>query len=143
MRGANRGSPLIGLFRTESTAARYDGAWPAPMPFRLVLDTADGEPRAEISDGVVRIALSPGTRLDLRLSSSLRREDLDLLALWNLFPEPFRDGAGAPTRGRWAALIAYAVRDDHAGPRRSPTGAGTRDCAFDASLATRHHPLRF
>lgn len=90
MRGANGGSPLIGLFRTESTAARYDGTWPAPMPFRLVLDTADGEPRAEISDGVVRIALPPGTRLDLRLSSSLRKEDLDLLALWNLFPAPFR-----------------------------------------------------
>ena len=37
MSEANRGSPLGGAFRAESTAARYHGDWPEPQPFRLVL----------------------------------------------------------------------------------------------------------
>jgi hypothetical protein len=90
MSGANIGSPLFGLFRTESTAARYEGDWPAPAPFRMVLETAK-EPVARIVDGVITIGLPPGTRLDMRLSSSLRPEDLDLLALWMLFPKALRD----------------------------------------------------
>lgn len=89
MSGANVGSPLFGLFRTESTAARYDGGWPAPAPFRLVLESADSA-TANIADGVITIGLPPGTRLDMRLSSSLRRQDLGLLALWMLFPKPLR-----------------------------------------------------
>jgi hypothetical protein len=90
MSGANIGSPLFGLFRTESTAARYQGEWPAPAPFRLILESADA-PTARVEDGVITIGLPPGTRLDMRLSSSLRREDLDLLALWMLFPKALRD----------------------------------------------------
>lgn len=90
MSGANIGSPLFGLFRTESTAARYEGDWPAPAPFRLVLESA-ASPTASIVGGVVTIGLPPGTRLDMRLSSCLRPEDLDLLALWMLFPKALRD----------------------------------------------------
>ncbi len=90
MSSANIGSPLFGLFRTESTAARYEGQWPAPAPFRLVLESADS-PNAKIDDGVITIGLPPGTRLDMRLSSSLRRQDLDFLALWMLFPTALRD----------------------------------------------------
>ncbi len=90
MAGANIGSPLFGLFRTESTAARYSGEWPAPAPFRLVLKSAP-KPVARIEGRVITIGLPPGTRLDMKLSSSLRPEDLDLLALWMLFPKALRD----------------------------------------------------
>lgn len=89
MSGANAGSPLVGLFRTESTTGRYSGAWPAPDPVRLVLASA-AEAGTGLADGVLTIALPPGTKIDLRLSSSLRREDLKLLALWNLFPAQLR-----------------------------------------------------
>ena len=90
MSGANIGSPLFGLFRTESTAARYDGEWPAPAPFRFVLESAE-TPQARVEGSVITIGLPPGTRLDMKLSSSLRRQDLDLLALWMLFPKALRD----------------------------------------------------
>ncbi|MBB3695269.1 hypothetical protein [Sphingomonas sp. BK580] len=90
MPGANRSSPLLHLFRTESTAGRYGGAWPAPEPVRLVLDSAATDATTLYADGVLTIALPPGTRLDLRLSSSLLREDLALMALWNLMPPALR-----------------------------------------------------
>lgn len=89
MAGANKGSPLIGLFRTESTAARFPGEWPAPQPFRLVLQSAPTA-TAAIEGNLVTIGLPPGTRLDLRLSSSLDRSSLPLMALWMLIPEAFR-----------------------------------------------------
>ncbi len=89
MSGANKGSPLLGLFRTESTAARFLGDWPAPQPFRLVL-TAAPTATANITGNVITIGLPPGTRLDLKLSSSLNRADLPLMALWMLIPEAFR-----------------------------------------------------
>jgi hypothetical protein len=121
MSGANRGSPLLGLFRTESTTARYQGEWPAPAPFRLVLDSTGAEASASVIDGVIRIALPPGTRLDLRLSSSLRREDLELLALWGLIPEGLRklDLVSRPAAdGQFWAMTPYEpVTLVHAVPR--------------------------
>lgn len=90
MPGANIGSPLFGLFRTESTTAPWRGAWPAPQPCRLVLDTAP-QAHASVAAGTIAIGLPPGTKLDLRVSSSLRREELPLLALWMLIPAALRD----------------------------------------------------
>ncbi len=121
MSGANRGSPLLSLFRTESTTARYPGEWPAPAPFRLVLDNGDGEASASVEDGVIRIALPPGTRLDMRLSSSLRHDDLDLLALWGLIPEGLRklDLVARPAAdGQFWAMTPYEpITLVHAVPR--------------------------
>jgi hypothetical protein len=121
MSGANRGSPLIGLFRTESTTARYQGEWPAPAPFRLVLGNSDKEASASVKDGVIQIALPPGTRLDMRLSSSLRREDLELLALWGLIPEGLRklDLVSRPAAdGQFWAMTPYEpITLVHAVPR--------------------------
>ncbi|QXQ07824.1 hypothetical protein KX816_07465 [Sphingosinicellaceae bacterium] len=85
MNTANKGSPLVGAFRVESTAAPYLGDWPAPQPFRLVVETAT-DMTATVRDRVVTIGIPPGERLDLRLSSSLRRADLPLFALWGLLP---------------------------------------------------------
>lgn len=88
--GGDRASPLLHLFRTESTAGRYPGEWPAPEPVRLVLDSTATGATTRYADGVLTIALPPGTRLDVRLSSSLRREALALMALWNLIPAALR-----------------------------------------------------
>ena len=85
MNTANKGSPLVGAFRVESTAAPYLGEWPAPEPFRLVIETAT-HMTATVRGRVVTIGIPPGERLDLRLSSSLRRADLPLFALWGLLP---------------------------------------------------------
>jgi hypothetical protein len=121
MSGANAGSPLAGLFRTESTAGRYSGAWPAPEPVRLVLASAAAGAATGLVDGVLTIALPPGTKIDLRLSSSLRREDLSLLALWNLFPPQLRalDLVERPAAdGQFWALTPYEpITLVHAVPR--------------------------
>lgn len=85
MNTANKDSPLVGAFRVESTAAPYLGDWPAPQPFRLVIETAPSM-TATVRDRVLAIGIPPGERLDLRLSSSLRRADLPLFALWGLLP---------------------------------------------------------
>ncbi len=86
MNTANKDTPLLGAFRVESTAAAYSGAWPAPEPYRLVL-TAAADPGASIDGRVITVGLPPGCRLDMRLSSSLRRDELKLFALWNLLPK--------------------------------------------------------
>ena len=121
MSGANQGSPLAGLFRAESTAGRYEGEWPARDPVRLVLASAAAGASTGLADGVLTIALPPGTKIDLRLSSSLRREDLALLALWNLFPPQLRamDLVERPAAdGQFWALTPYEpITLVHAVPR--------------------------
>ena len=89
MSEANRGSPLLWAFAVESTAARFGGEWPAPECFRLVLESGP-QARTSIDGNVITVALPPGERLEMRLSSSLRREDLKLFALWNLIPSKLR-----------------------------------------------------
>ena len=90
MVGANVGSPLVGLYRVESTAVGFSGDWPEPQPLRLVLQTA-AEVGATVSGNVVAIGLPPGHRLDIGLSSRLGRDNLSFFALWNLFPKALRD----------------------------------------------------
>lgn len=86
MNMANKGSPLLGAYRVESTAAAYMSAWPAPEPYRLVLNDA-AEASASVKGNVITIGLPAGCRLDMRLSSSLRRDELKLFAVWNLLPK--------------------------------------------------------
>ncbi|WP_347302511.1 hypothetical protein V5740_10940 [Croceibacterium sp. TMG7-5b_MA50] len=121
MSGANRGSQLAGLFRTESTAGRYAGQWPAPEPVRLVLASGAAGAETGMVGNVLTIALPPGTRIDLRLSSSLLRDDLKLLALWNLFPPALRalDLVERPAAdGQFWALTPYEpITLVHAVPR--------------------------
>ena len=120
MVGANVGSPLVGLYAIESTSVDYEGSWPEPEPLRLVLKGADTT-NAAVEGNALLIALAPGTRVDLNLSSTLRPEELDLFALWNLFPEPLRKLEllrRAATDGQlWALTPQEPVSLVHAVPR--------------------------
>jgi hypothetical protein len=97
---AGRDHRLAPLFATEGVRLPYVGRWPDQVPHRLVLIGA-GQLRAEVEDHVVTIAVPPGERLRVRLSTSLTFAGLDLLGLWRGLPAAFR---GLP-------VLIHAARD--------------------------------
>lgn len=146
MVGANVGTPLVGLFAIESTSVDYPGTWPEPQPLRLILENA-AETRALADGNAVHIGLLAGTRVDLNLSSTLRPEELELLALWNLFPESLRKlelmRRAAADGQLWALTPQEPISLVHAVPRptkrplisvlrpfRAPADTGTSFVAF-------------
>lgn len=88
---AGRDHRLPWPFAIEGVTLPFPADWPEPVPWRLVL--ASGPTLGATTAGnEVRIALPPGERLRLRLSTCLRRDDLDLLGLWRSLP-PVLTGA--------------------------------------------------
>jgi hypothetical protein len=89
---AGRDRSLVFPFGTEGFTAPYGGNWPARDPFRLLL--SGGTPLSGGLDGnVVEISLPPGDIQRFRLSSSLRRADLDLFGLWRILPAVIRNNS--------------------------------------------------
>jgi hypothetical protein len=86
--GKDRGLPPI--LAVEGVASRYLGAWPGLEPFRLVLETAT-QLTGKVDGRVITIGMPPGTKLNLRLSSTMTRAGLELLGLWRLLPQALRD----------------------------------------------------
>jgi hypothetical protein len=86
---AGRDHRLIGLFAIEGTTLSYSGAWPEPVPYRLVLAPGD-QLGAEVVGNEIRIAVPAGERLRMRLSSALDRASLELLGLWRSLPPVLR-----------------------------------------------------
>jgi hypothetical protein len=120
MVGANVGSPLVGLYRVESTSVDFSGAWPEPRPLRLVLESAS-QVVARVDGDVVHVGLPPGSRLDINLSSTIARKDLGLFALWNLIPASLRtlDLLERPAADGqfWALTPQESISLVHAVPR--------------------------
>ena len=87
---------------------------------RLVLEGADAT-KARVEDNALLVALAAGTRVDLNLSSTLRADELDLLALWNLFPGPLRKlellRRAAADGQLWASTPQEPISLVHAVPR--------------------------
>lgn len=86
--GKDRGLPPI--LAVEGVSSPYLGDWPNLEPFRLVLETA-AQLTGRVEGRVITIGLAPGTKLNMRLSSTLTREGLELLGLWRLLPQAVRD----------------------------------------------------
>jgi hypothetical protein len=86
--GKDRGLPPI--LAVEGVAAPYLGDWPEFEPFRLVLATAP-QLTGKIEGRVITIGMPPGTQLNMRLSSTMTKADLELLGLWRLLPQALRD----------------------------------------------------
>lgn len=117
---AGRDHRLLPLFATEGVRLPYLGSWPDQVPHRLVL-TGDDQLAARVEDHVVTIAVPPGERLRVRLSTSLTFAGLDLLGLWRGLPAAFRELpvlAGAARDGwLWWLTPAEELRLVHAVPR--------------------------
>lgn len=117
---AEHASALSGVLAVEGTRLPYEGSWPEPQPWRLVLTTGDVL-AADAEAGVVQMALPPGQQLRMKLSSSLRPESLDLLGLWRSLPTPLRTTAlfaeAAADGWLWWLTPPTQLRLVHAVPR--------------------------
>ena len=117
---AGRDRQLIFPFGTEGFTARYGGTWPERTAFRLVLEGTT-DLRGELTGHALHIGLPAGDVQRFRLSSSLRREDLDLLGFWRSLPEVIRtnaDVAEAAADGwLWILTPFDSVTLVHAVPR--------------------------
>ena len=105
--GKDRGLPPI--LAIEGVASRYLGNWPNLEPFRLVLETAT-QLTGNVKDRVITIGMPPGTKLNMRLSSTMTRAGLELLGLWRLLPQALRDN-------RYSMSPPFAAGS---GPSRQP-----------------------
>ena len=86
--GKDRGLPPI--LAIEGVASRYLGDWPTLEPFRLVLETSP-QLTGKVNGRVITIGMPPGTKLNMRLSSTMTQDGLGLLGLWRLLPQALRD----------------------------------------------------
>ena len=116
--GKDRGLPPI--LAVEGVAALYLGDWPGLEPFRVVLETAP-QLTGKVEGRVITIGMPPGTQLNMRLSSTMTKEGLELLGLWRLLPQALRDNPilyEPATRGWfWAFTPFEDVTLVHAVPR--------------------------
>jgi len=87
---AGRDRQLLFPFGTEGFTAAFGGRWPERRAFRLVLEDSP-DLRGELAGRTLHMGLPPGDVQRFRLSSSLRREDLDLLGFWRSLPEIIRN----------------------------------------------------
>ena len=117
---AGRDRTLAFPFGGEGFTARYGGDWPGVAPYRLVLTHAD-ELGAEVADRTVEFRLPPGDVQRARLSSSLRRRDLDLLGPWRSLAPAVRDNDDVAEAAKDGWLWGLTPFDDvllvHAVPR--------------------------
>lgn len=117
---AGRDRVIAYPFATEGFTTRYDGAWPEPKPFRLVL-TDGAALRGEQTGTAITIAVPPSDVLRFRLASSLDVGDLDLLGVWRSLPDRIRNDAdvaeAAADGWLWALTPFEDVTLVHAVPR--------------------------
>jgi hypothetical protein len=117
---AGRDHRLQVPFAIEGVRLPYLGDWPDQRPHRLVLEAGD-ELSARVDGHVVTVAVPPGEHLRVRLSTSLHREDLELLGLWQGLPAAFRQHPEIADAARdgwlWWLTPAEELRLVHAVPR--------------------------
>lgn len=115
-----RGTELTGLLAVEGTHLPYPGTWPDRAPWRLVLGAGD-RLAADAENGVVTLGLPAGQQLRMRLSSSVRADQLDLLGLWHSLPDEMRTNQllleAASDGWLWWLTPATQLRLVHAVPR--------------------------
>ncbi|WP_294173693.1 hypothetical protein [uncultured Sphingomonas sp.] len=97
---AGRDVPLAGLLAVDGMRADYGGDWPELEPYRLVLSSGDTL-AAAVEGRRITIAMPPGYKLRMRVSSALDDAGLAVLAQWNALPEP----------ARHISLVRDAARD--------------------------------
>jgi hypothetical protein len=109
--------PLLNL---EAMRTDYRGAWPEAEPYRLIL-TGGAALDGRVEGNSITIAMPPGHKLRMRLSSALRREALALLGIWGAVPAALQGNdllAEAAADGwLWALTPAEDVTLVHAVPR--------------------------
>ncbi len=140
---AGRDRQLVFPFGVEGFTVRYDGSWPEPRSFRLVLESRE-ELAGRLDGRVLRMGLPPGDVQRFRLASSLAESDLDLFGFWRLLPPIIRNNkviAEAAADGwMWIFTPFDRVTMVHAVPRplEAPDAVGLRVLRFkgstDASL---------
>lgn len=112
--------PLPPLLGVEAMRTDYRGEWPAAEPYRLVL-TGGPALDGRVDGNLITIAVPPGHKLRMRLSSTLARADLSLLGIWDAFPQALKDNdllAEAAADGwLWALTPSEEVTLTHAVPR--------------------------
>ena len=117
---AGRDHRLDFPFAVEGVTLPFGGEWPAPQPYRLVLETGQ-ELEAEVAGGAVSIRVPPGERLRMRVSTCLDANALELLGLWRGLPPAFKASAelreAAVDGWLWWLTPAEEVRLVHAVPR--------------------------
>ncbi len=117
---AGRDRTIAFPFGGEGFTARYGGEWPRVAPWRLVIGGAD-ELGADVDDGAIRFNLPPGDMQRARLSSSLRRQDLDLMGPWRSLAPIVRDNDDVAEAASDGWLWGLTPSDDvlmvHAVPR--------------------------
>ena len=117
---AGRDHRLDFPFAVEGVTLPFGGEWPAPQPYRLVLESGQ-ELGADVTGGAVTIRVPPGERLRMRVSACLDAESLDLLGLWRGLPPAFKASAelreAALDGWLWWLTPAEEVRLVHAVPR--------------------------
>jgi hypothetical protein len=109
-----------GLLAVEGVNLDYGGAWPEREPYRLVLNTGR-ELDGRVVGNEISISLPPGEQLRIKLSSSIARSQLDLLALWHSLPAAVRSiellAQAAADGWFWWLTPAVEIRLVHAVPR--------------------------
>jgi hypothetical protein len=107
-------------FGTEGFTARYDGAWPELVPFRLDLVGSD-HLDSQLDGHVLTIGLPAGDVQRFRLSSSMHVDDLLRFGLWRSLPAVIRSNADVAEAAADGWLWALTPFDDvtlvHAVPR--------------------------
>ena len=111
---------LTGLLAVEGVTLDYEGEWPTPNPYRLVLAAGD-ELGARVEGHVLTVTIPPGEQLRMRLSSTIARTRLDDLGIWRSLPDVLRDAPlvreAAVDGWFWWLTPASTVRLVHAVPR--------------------------
>uniref|UniRef100_UPI002B265F50 hypothetical protein n=1 Tax=Nocardioides sp. TaxID=35761 RepID=UPI002B265F50 len=117
---AVEGIGLTGHDATEGFTTEYGGTWPKVQPIRLDLvgrQVLDAERKAR----TLTVGLPAGDLQRFRLSSSLRAEDLDLLAVWRKLPSPLTADPAVAEAAKDGWLWSLTPYDDvllvHAVPR--------------------------
>lgn len=117
---AGRDHRLDFPFAVEGVTLPFNGEWPAPEPYRLVLESGQ-QLGAEVSGRAVSIRVPPGERLRMRVSTCLAAEALDLLGMWRGLPPAFTASdelrEAALDGWLWWLTPAEEVRLVHAVPR--------------------------
>ena len=96
-------------FGSEEFTAAYPGSWPEIEPLRLEL-TGGTQLDGRLKGRALTLSLPPGDTQVLRLSSSLKRDDLRLMGAWRSLPDAAQndtDVAEAAADGLMWGLTPY------------------------------------
>ncbi|WP_203335738.1 hypothetical protein [Nocardioides limicola] len=117
---AGRGRQLPFPFGGEGFTTGYGGSWPRIEPYRMVL-SGSPELDSHVTDRTIGFSLPPGDTQRMRLSSSLRKEELGLLGAWRSLAPAVRENPdveeAAADGWLWGLTPAEEVLLVHAVPR--------------------------